>query len=144
MSRKLTESKKKMVAGKQFYKCANKPGLKLIGLDGYDCPLWCKPDENKGSFDISGYDVDHIIEHSLTEDDSIENLQALCLSCHKVKTKKFLSKSKKLIAKEKESELNKSLIDLTLAEKELTATITNTNTFIRQLTDSKIDLDKIS
>ena len=51
-------------------------------------PLWEKQGGNKGSFDESGYEIDHIIEYSLTGNDSIENLQALCSMCHKTKTKR--------------------------------------------------------
>ena len=42
--------------------------------------------ENKGSFDRSGYDIDHIKEFSITFDDNINNLQALCKSCHSIIT----------------------------------------------------------
>lgn len=89
--RNVSEAKKRNVAGKQFFKCANKPGSKLDKLENYECPLW-KKDNDKGSFDESGYDIDHIIEHALTQDDSIANLQALCKSCHSVKTKRFMIK----------------------------------------------------
>ncbi len=54
----------------------------------YKCPLW--NNDNDGSFDESGYEVDHIVEHCITSDDSYDNLQALCKMCHSVKTKKFL------------------------------------------------------
>jgi len=93
MSRRVSEAKKKLIAGKQFYKCANKPELTLRGIDD-KCPLWNKSDDVKGSFDESGFEVDHIMEHSVTQDDSENNLQALCISCHRVKTKKFLVKGK--------------------------------------------------
>ena len=93
-ARKLTESQKKLVAAKQFYKCANNNQVELKGIEKYNCPLWSKSD-NQGVFDISGYDIDHIIEHCLTGDDSESNLQALCLSCHRVKTK-FFSMNKKI------------------------------------------------
>ena len=96
--RKVTESQKKNIAGKQFGKCANNNSSTLKGLETYDCPLWEK-ENNKGSFDASGYDIDHINEHCLTGDDSDENLQALCLSCHRVKTKKFNSRPKIRIPK---------------------------------------------
>jgi hypothetical protein len=66
----------------------------LRGLNNYDCPLWAKK-YNKGSFDKAGYAIDHIIEHSLTQDNSIENLQALCRSCHTVKTGNFNKKMSK-------------------------------------------------
>lgn len=86
----LTESQKKRVAGRQYYRCANKPELKQRGLEGYKCPLWLSP-IHKGSFDESGYEIDHIIEYSISKDNSDSNLQALCISCHRNKTKRFNS-----------------------------------------------------
>ena len=53
----LKESQKKRVAGRQYYRCANKPELKpklnQRGLEGYKCPLWLSP-IHKGSLDESG------------------------------------------------------------------------------------------
>jgi hypothetical protein len=37
--RTLSESKKKQVVGKQYYKCANNPNTKINGLENYDCML---------------------------------------------------------------------------------------------------------
>lgn len=89
--RKISESAKKAVAGRQFYKCANEPGSNLDKLQHYSCPLWEKSNvKTRGSFDESGYDIDHIKEFSVTGDNGIDNLQALCKNCHAVKTKVFL------------------------------------------------------
>jgi hypothetical protein len=85
--RQLRESLKKKIAGKQNYKCANSPNIKLEGIDDYDCLLWLNGD---GSFDISGYEIDHIEEHCISANDNEDNLQALCSNCHKVKTKNFM------------------------------------------------------
>lgn len=93
--RKLSESVKKHIAARQFYKCNNKPGSNLSKIGDYECPLWLKNSENKGIFDISGYEIDHIIEFSVTHDDREENLQALCASCHSVKTKNFMREHKR-------------------------------------------------
>jgi hypothetical protein len=93
-TRKVTEAQKRYVAGEQSYKCNNKPGYNLIGLNEYECPLWGLPGHNRGSFDKSGYEIDHIKEWSLTQNDGLENLQALCLMCHRVKTKNFTMKTK--------------------------------------------------
>jgi len=90
MYRKLSQAHKKKIAANQFYKCNNKPNSKLKGLEGYKCPLWLKNDDNKGSFDFGGYEIDHIEEYSVTKDDSDDNLQALCKNCHSVKTKNFM------------------------------------------------------
>jgi hypothetical protein len=90
MKRKVTEALKKLVAGRQNYKCANSPSTNVI--KNYNCPLW----QNKGrqgSFGEEGYQIDHIIEHSLTQNDNESNLQALCLSCHSVKTRRFMIKN---------------------------------------------------
>ena len=84
----MTESIKKKIAGKQFYKCANRPDSNLCGLDNYSCPLWKINCENKGCFDESGYEIDHMTEFSTSGKDDESNLQALCRSCHLVKTKK--------------------------------------------------------
>lgn len=35
---------------------------------------------------IQLWDYDHIVEHAKTQDDSIENLQAIHLECHRIKT----------------------------------------------------------
>lgn len=90
MSRKVTDSAKKHVAGKQYYKCANEPGSKIKGLEKYECPLWKANGKNKGSFDESGYEIDHITERCIGGNDNVNNLQALCKCCHSVKTKRFL------------------------------------------------------
>jgi hypothetical protein len=88
------EATKKKIAGRQFYKCANNLTAKLDKLENFKCPLWAKADENKGSFDESGYDIDHINEHAVTLDDGKNNLQALCKSCHSVKTKNISQEKK--------------------------------------------------
>lgn len=88
--RNVSEAKKRNVAGKQHFKCANKPGIEIKGLGGYECPLWKIKGIKQGSFDESGYDIDHIMEHSISNNDNIDNLQALCKMCHSTKTKRFL------------------------------------------------------
>ena len=59
MSRKLRDSIKKIIAHKQKYTCAI-------------CLELLPP----------SFQVDHIIPHSISNDDSEENLQALCPNCH--------------------------------------------------------------
>jgi 5-methylcytosine-specific restriction endonuclease McrA len=82
--RKVTQSQKKQVAGRQRYKCA-------ANVPDYECPLGGK------SFDESGYHIDHI--HELRDEGSndLENLQALCLMCHSVKTNRRSSQPKKVV-----------------------------------------------
>lgn len=87
--RKVSEALKKRVAGLQYFKCANKPESKLVGFTDYKCPCWAR-EEHKGSFDASGYDIDHKEEHCLTGNDSESNLQALCKMCHQYKTSGFM------------------------------------------------------
>ena len=87
--RSVSEALKKQIAGKQKYKCANKPNSNLKNLEDYICPFWNKQDDS-GCFDESGYEIDHIEEHCINGNDSPENLQALCKCCHIVKTKRFL------------------------------------------------------
>ena len=88
-----TNAEKRMVAGRQSYKCANCPNITIKGLETYKCPLWQRAfEDNKGSFDQSGFELDHINELSTSGDNSLDNFQALCKSCHSVKTKRFLMK----------------------------------------------------
>lgn len=93
MSRNISEAIKKRVAGEQYYKCANMPSndpnLNMRYLENYRCPLWCNPGIYQGSFDESGYEIDHILEFSLGGSNDMKNLQALCKNCHSVKTKRF-------------------------------------------------------
>lgn len=65
MSRKLSESNKKIIAFKQDYKC-------------FICKKILPP----------SFQVDHIIPHSISLDDTEENLQALCPNCHSIKTQR--------------------------------------------------------
>lgn len=88
-NRYISDAKKRSIAGKQYYKCANNPKNKLRRLENYKCPLWEKDNHNKGSFDCSGFEIDHIDEFITSRNNSEENLQALCKSCHSVKTRKF-------------------------------------------------------
>src|SRR5271166_4793955 len=82
----LPESIKKRVAGKQNFKCANKPGSNLKNLEEYNCELWKFRD---GSFGEASYEIDHIEEYSISQNHMESNLQALCPACHRVKTSRF-------------------------------------------------------
>lgn len=62
-SRKLKESEKKIIASNQEWKC--KICTKILS---------------------STYQVDHIVPFSITQNDTANNLQALCVSCHCSKT----------------------------------------------------------
>lgn len=91
MPKTLSENIKKIVAGRQKFRCANKPGSKLRGLNGCFCPMYQIPG-NAGSFNESGYDIDHIIEKHDHGSNHIDNLQALCPNCHAYKTRRYTSK----------------------------------------------------
>jgi len=73
-------------------RCANAPFRPALNLSHYQCLLW---KYQNGIFDDAGYEIDHINEHSILARqgninvDHISNLQALCPSCHTVKTKIF-------------------------------------------------------
>jgi len=79
--RKLSESTKKVIAGRQNYKCANSPGSHTI--QGYNCDRWVN---DNGDFNQSGYDIDHVKEVADGGGNDMKNLQALCPGCHRVKT----------------------------------------------------------
>ena len=49
----------------------------------------------KGTFDKSGYEIDHIEEYVVSQDNNIDNLQALCSNCHSLKTIKFMNEHNK-------------------------------------------------
>jgi len=83
----VSEGTKKLVAGKQNFKCANSPKSNIV--PNYCCPLWQNKNRN-GSFGEEGFHIDHIKEFCISHDDNITNLQALCVSCHSVKTKRFI------------------------------------------------------
>jgi 5-methylcytosine-specific restriction endonuclease McrA len=89
-TRDVSPDTKKTVAGRQNFQCANYPWSNQYqrGLEGFGCPCWYRS-YSQGNFDEAGYEIDHIVEHCLTGDDSFENLQALCVSCHRVKTRRF-------------------------------------------------------
>ena len=88
--RNVSESTKKKVAGKQWFKCANRPNSKLKRIENHLCPLWAIDGENKGNFNDDGYHIDHIDELCVSGNNDITNLQALCKTCHSVKTRNFM------------------------------------------------------
>ncbi len=133
MSRRVSIATKKQIAGSQYFKCNNKPNSNLRGLENYNCPLWQINGENKGCFDRAGYEIDHVIEHCISKDDDMENLQALCIMCHSVKTKKFNIKNNK----KKE---NHGLVVTNKNTKKITINNTQINKNIKEITqETKID-----
>ena len=67
-----TESTKYQILVRQAFACAKIPN--------YVCPILDK------LFDEAGYDIDHILPLADGGSNDISNLQALCPSCHRVKT----------------------------------------------------------
>ncbi len=118
MSRSVSKKIRKQIYRRQLGKCANTPNVSLKRLDDYECPLWISQKHN-GNFDDSGYDIDHIEEYCISQDNSMDNLQALCKCCHGYKTKQFLSKHKKrkkkkevVINNEEKEKLYKKMMEI--------------------------------
>ena len=88
--RQLTDKETDQLLELQAFRCANRPNSDNVQTKDhkkYYCLLWkC----NEGFFDESGFDKDHINEFSISKDNSLDNFQLLCVSCHRVKTKLFL------------------------------------------------------
>ena len=84
---KITCKIKETIINRQNNKCANSPFNPAINLADYKCPFWIC---NNGYVDESGFDIDHIEEFSITYNNELNNLQALCKCCHSIKTKKFM------------------------------------------------------
>jgi len=82
----ITQNTKNLICNRQYNRCANSPLKPALNLSDYMCPFWIY---NNGVFDNSGYAIDHIDEVSITSNNELENLQALCHNCHAVKTRKF-------------------------------------------------------
>jgi uncharacterized Zn-finger protein len=74
----------------------------LHNLEGFECSLWQNKND-PGIFDESGYEIDHVIEFSVTQNNSESNLQALCRVCHRKKTNIFMQKLRKKTIKAKKS-----------------------------------------
>jgi len=50
------------------------------------------------------FDIDHIEMHCINQDDSIENLQALCLVCHREKTVREIRNNRRTMREERVTE----------------------------------------
>jgi hypothetical protein len=95
--RQLSQKEILFLVESQNGKCANYPDKKeQNGMKGYLCPLY-ESERLKGSFDESGYQIDHIDEYSISKETSIENSQALCPCCHSFKTKKFMKQPTRVL-----------------------------------------------
>jgi len=66
------------------------------------CSIWLRTSVE----DIPMYDIDHRVRHCETQNDSSENLQAICLNCHRIKTSKEARQAATLLgAQKRESRL---------------------------------------
>lgn len=88
MSKYINKKTKQQILEQQNGKCANHPGANLRGIRDHECLLWHS--KHKGSFVNDDYEIDHIIEFAISQNNDISNLQALCTSCHKHKSKWFM------------------------------------------------------
>lgn len=107
-TRSLTKYDKEVIAGRQLFRCINRPGSNYV--PDYDCPLW-KRTEAPGNFDETLYEVDHNVEFAKTKDDSYENCFAICVGCHNVKTRRFLSQSRKCKPKTPRTVVSKYFVE---------------------------------
>lgn len=89
VDRNVSEKTKQQVAKSQDYKCANSPSQ--TEYKQYKCLLWT---HGNGTFDQSGYEVDHLVALMNGGTNDISNLRALCPNCHRVKTKRDRSRKK--------------------------------------------------
>jgi len=87
-SRYIPDIDKKIILERQKYRCANVPGADLYRLGDFPCLLW--EGTRNGVFMDNMYEFDHIVEFSLTKDNSIDNIQLLCPNCHSRRTKDFV------------------------------------------------------
>ena len=81
-----TEAQKKKIKNRQHNICNNYPDSTFHKKYKFECPLHSHP-KRKGHWDIEGCEIDNIKPKHLGGKNNIKNGQALCLSCHAVKTK---------------------------------------------------------
>lgn len=72
---KIPEHTKYQILVRQAFRCK--------GVPDYTCPLLAT---TGGLFDAAGYDMDHLIPLVFGGSTDPSNLQALCVSCHRIKT----------------------------------------------------------
>jgi hypothetical protein len=94
-SRYISIKIKNEVRWRQMGKCNNIPTHPA--LPQYECPFW---KWNNGIIDASGMEFDHIQEWVITRNNESENIQGLCVCCHKMKTKMFMKQGKEFTTEE--------------------------------------------
>ena len=81
-----THKQKQKILQRQNYKCNNFPGSPFELKFNYCCLL--HQNGGDGTFEQKvGHEIDHIIPIQERGTNEIENGQALCVCCHRVKTK---------------------------------------------------------
>jgi hypothetical protein len=102
-SKRVSTGMKNTIAARQQFRCNNSPDGPIFGngwdgFNNYKCPMWRIP-EQRGRFDDSSYEIDHIIEKNSNNGKKMfnvndnKNLQALCPCCHNFKTRAFMVNS---------------------------------------------------
>lgn len=81
----LSDHEKKRILGRQRNRCMNVLSPSIVG---YTCPLSYDP-VLPGVFDEAGCEYDHILELAEGGSNDLTNFQALCVSCHRVKTARY-------------------------------------------------------
>lgn len=81
----LSDHEKKRILGKQRYRCNN---AITPFISDYTCPLSYNP-VLPGVLDEAGCEYDHILELAEGGSNDLTNFQALCVSCHRVKTARY-------------------------------------------------------
>lgn len=87
MNRHISDSTILKLLKKQDFKCNNNIEANLWGINDFKCPCW---QLNNGYLNPDLFEVDHVIEFAVKKDNSIDNLQILCVMCHTIKTKNFM------------------------------------------------------
>lgn len=83
-SRYVTKKTKETVTKRQKFKCANELGSNIRFMGDYECPRWKRFDGY-----VDHYDMDHNVEHCLGGSNDADNINLLCLDCHREKTNNF-------------------------------------------------------
>jgi hypothetical protein len=76
---KISKEFRKKILEKQSYQCAKK--TRIVGLEKYTCKLWKKEGKMKGKLIGNNYVIMKIDKN---KNKSLDNLMAVCNSCHKI------------------------------------------------------------
>jgi 5-methylcytosine-specific restriction endonuclease McrA len=110
-SRYVSNQVRNKIIAKQKFRCANDPDASIRFIGNFECPRWKTKGLNKGTFLETNYELDHIKEFSDGGTNDKSNLQYLCMDCHAIKTKKYLSYKARKNKLDKEYEMKKKNLD---------------------------------